>query len=125
MTTYRVRPGRHFGGLGASGPGALVELSPAEAAPFLDKLEPVAALPPDGTPAVDLLPLPVPDGLPAAWVDFGDLSKHLNMIRLLVANGYTTPQAVQQASDEELLAIKGIGPKALGALRAVLGGEAT
>ncbi len=114
MSLYRVRPGYRFGSRNMAGPGDLVELTPAEAAAFADKLEPA-----DSTPAP--ISSELGDGLPAAWIDFGDLSKHLNMIRLLVANGYTTPQAVQQASDEELLAIKGIGPKALGALRTVLG----
>ena len=112
MALWRVRPGYSFGAENQHGPGDLVKLSVAEAAGFADKLEPA----PDAE-----LPA-TPDGdLPAPWLDFGDLAKHLNMIRLLIANGYATPQAVQAASDEKLLAIKGIGPKALGALRAVLG----
>lgn len=120
MSLYRVRPGFTFGSRNLAGPGDVVDLSAAEALAFADKLEPV-----DGAPAPVVVDPPAPaDSLPAPWLDFGDLSKHLNMIRLLIANGYVTPTAVQAASDEELLAIKGIGPKALGALRAVLGSAA-
>ncbi len=39
---YRVRPGFHHGAQGQYGPGAVVELTEAEAAGFLDKLELVA-----------------------------------------------------------------------------------
>ena len=110
MATYRVRPGFTFGAFNQHKPGVLVELTEFEAGGFLDKLEPVeSGIAPDD----NAIPLP--------WFDFGDLSKHMNMVRLLIANGYGTPASVQMASDEELLAIKGIGPKALGALRAVLG----
>lgn len=116
MSLYRVRTGYAFGSRNMIGPGDLVDLSAAEALAFADKLEPV-----DGTPSPAPAEPTGADELPAPWLDFGDLAKHLNMIRLLIANGYATPQAVQAASDEELLAIKGIGPKALGALRAVLG----
>lgn len=115
MATYRVRPGFSFGAFNQYGPGALVELTDFEASGFMDKLEPA------GEPVTDASTLTADDALPPVWMDFGDLSKYMNMIRLLVANGYDTPAAVQMADDAELLAIKGIGPKALGALRSVLG----
>jgi hypothetical protein len=123
MSLYRVRPGFTFGAFNQHGPGALVELSEFEAAGFLDKLEPADSAPHQLEPVAASPPAPSEpaDALPPIWLDFGDLSKHLNMVRLLIANGYDTPAAVQMASDEELIAVKGIGPKALGALRAVLG----
>jgi hypothetical protein len=122
MATWRVRPGFTFGAFNQHGPGALVELSEFEAAGFLDKLETADSAPPPAEPVtISESAVVGGDALPPIWLDFGDLSKHLNMVRLLIANGYDTPAAVQMASDDELLAIKGIGPKALGALRAVLG----
>lgn len=57
----------------------------------------------------------------AAWADFGDLGKSLHLVRLLERNGYTTPASVASATDEELLAINGVGPKGLAALREILG----
>lgn len=122
MSLYRVRPGFTFGAFNQHGPGALVELSEFEAGGFLDKLEPAESAPPAAEPVtISGSAVVGGDALPPIWLDFGDLSKHMNMVRLLIANGYDTPAAVQMASDDELLAIKGIGPKALGALRAVLG----
>ena len=122
MATWRVRPGFTFGAFNQHGPGALVELSEFEAGGFLDKLEPAdGSAPPSEPVTISESAVVGGDALPSDWLDFGDLSKHMNMVRLLVANGYDTPAAVQMASDEELLAVKGIGPKALGALRAVLG----
>jgi hypothetical protein len=55
------------------------------------------------------------------WNDFGDLGKSIHLVRLLERNGYATPLAVVEASDDELLAINGIGPKGLAALREILG----
>lgn len=122
MSLYRVRPGFTFGAFNQHGPGALVELSEFEAGGFLDKLEPAGSGPPTVEPVtISGSAVVGGDALPPIWLDFGDLSKHMNMVRLLIVNGYGTPAAVQMASDDELLAIKGIGPKALGALRAVLG----
>ena len=121
MATWRVRPGFTFGAFNQFGPGALVELSEFEAGGFLDKLELVAPAPPAEPITISGSAVVGDDALPPIWLDFGDLSKHMNMVRLLIANGYDTPAAVQMASDEELIAVKGIGPKALGALRAVLG----
>lgn len=42
MAIYRVRDGRRFGAGKAYGPGDLVELDEAEAASFVDLIEPVA-----------------------------------------------------------------------------------
>ena len=121
MATWRVRPGFTFGAFNQFGPGALVELSEFEAGGFLDKLEPVTPAPVAEPVTISGSAVVGGDALPPIWLDFGDLSRHMNMVRILIANGYDTPTAVQMASDEELIAIKGIGPKALGALRAVLG----
>ena len=70
-------------------------------------------------------PQPAPQPLPQGWemaIDtFDELAPYMNMIRLLIDAGYDSPDDVRFASDEELLAIKGIGPKSLGALRTVLG----
>lgn len=52
MATYRVRDGYRHGGRKQHGPGDVVELGEAEAAPFLDKLERVSDTSPDEpTPA--------------------------------------------------------------------------
>ena len=119
---WRVRHGFTFGAFNQFGPGDLVELSEFEAGGFLDKLELADGSPSPAEPVtISGSAVVGGDALPPIWLDFGDLSKHMNMVRLLIANGYDTPAAVQVASDAELIAIKGIGPKALGALRAVLG----
>lgn len=55
------------------------------------------------------------------WDDFGDLGKSLNLVRLLEENGFTSPAAVARATDEELLAVKGVGAKSLATLRELLG----
>lgn len=76
--------------------------------------------------ALTVLPEPV-QGEPAspaplaAWADFGDLGKNLHLVRLLERNGYRTPASVASATDEELLAINGVGPKSLAALREIIG----
>ena len=57
----------------------------------------------------------------AAWADFGDLGKNLHLVRLLERNGYMTPASVASATDDELLAINGVGPKSLAALREIIG----
>lgn len=76
--------------------------------------------------ALTVLPEPVQvePGAPAplaAWADFGDLGKNLHLVRLLERNGYRTPALVVSATDEELLAINGVGPKSLAALREIIG----
>lgn len=122
---YKVKPGFRFGNRKQYGEGDIVHLSEQEAAGFLDKLEPV----PDAptmlivNPAPFPAPAPAPILVPDAWahIDFGDLSKSLHMISLLVEAGFTTPDHVRGANDDELLAIKGIGGKSLAVLRSVLG----
>lgn len=42
LNSYRVKGGKRFGAGGKYGPGEIVSLPPALAAPFLDKLEPVS-----------------------------------------------------------------------------------
>lgn len=51
---YRVRPGFHHGAQGQYGPGAVVELTEAEAAGFLDKLELVAPPASPETPELNI-----------------------------------------------------------------------
>jgi hypothetical protein len=119
LKVYRVRDGFRFGMRKQYGPGDRLTLTEGEAAGFLDKLEPIANAMDEAAqePGAEAS---FPD-IPSDWLAFEELGKHLHMVRLLVENGYATPDAVRMASDDDLLAIKGIGRKALGALRSVLG----
>ena len=99
MAEYRVRSGMAFGASNQYGPGDKVFLSPEEAAGFLDKLE---AVEPGGEDA-------------SPW---GDLAA--NVVKALEAAGLA-PDAVLAMDDDALLAVKGIGPATLGAIRAALG----
>lgn len=70
MATYRVKPGFRFGAANQYGPSDLVELPADAASAFLDKLEPVVAVPaqPDDTQTEDDEPqdtLPQDDETPA------------------------------------------------------------
>lgn len=152
MPIYEVRPGFTHGAHNQHTGGDRVELTAQEAAGFRDKLrlvEPVdeaqvqavgpasteAGEPPAPKPAV--LPaetgggaapsLPVAPGhseaVEEAAVEWpGGLSNAL--VRLLRQNGFTDPEAVQAASDEDLLAVDGLGAKALDRIREAFRGEA-
>lgn len=120
LKVYRVRDGFRFGMRKQYAPGDTLTLTEAEAAGFLDKLEAIANAMDEAPGESAMQAAPLPD-LPADWLAFEELGKHLHMVRLLVENGYATPDAVRMASDDDLLAIKGIGRKALSALRSVLG----
>lgn len=43
------------------------------------------------------------------------------LVRVLVQAGYATPDAVRAADDDEIVAIKGLGQKALARIREALG----
>ena len=75
------------------GPGDLLELSEAEAAGFLDKLEKVKE---------------------PAGVTWGDLDKQV--VDRLVAAGYSSLMS-SSITDDELLAVDGIGPATLRKIR--------
>ncbi len=123
---YRVREGYRFGVGKQYGPGNIISLTEKEATPFLDKLEHMGVVRvevPVEEVAAPLVsePAVVVAAIPDEWLLFDELAKNLNMIRVLTENGYTTPDSVRMASDEDLLALKGIGPKALATLRSILG----
>jgi hypothetical protein len=117
LKVYQVRDGFRFGMRKQYAPGDTLTLTEGEAAGFLDKLEAIANAMDEAAqePGASF------SDIPSDWLAFEELGKHLHMVRLLVENGYATPDAVRMASDDDLLAIKGIGRKALGALRSVLG----
>lgn len=110
IVEYRVRPGRRFGAMKQYGPGDIVRIDVRLAGAFLDKLERIEDDP----------PVPAPAPAPAGW-DFEKLAEYSAIINKLIKAGYETPESVQMASDEELLAVRGVGPKSLGQLRIVLG----
>lgn len=94
--TYVVRPDRRFGFGKKYGPGDTVELTESEASGFLDLLELVAQPPePD---KVQPLPAKIVEALALAGVQ---------------------PEQTAMLADEDLLAIDGIGPAALKAIREV------
>jgi len=98
---------------GANGKTQIVS-SPSEVRRLMGlgwNLEPVAR----ETASDDKAVLSDPDP-PAEW---GGLN--VNLVRTLMAGGYVTPHAVSSASDDELLAIKGVGDKALKLIRQELG----
>lgn len=98
---YQVKPGCYHGVGKTFGPGAIVELEPEEAAGFLDKLEPV-----EPAPATQAEPASEWGGLPDKIVD-------------ALQTAGLTPAQVAMASDDDLLAIDGIGRAALTRVREV------
>lgn len=106
MAEYIVRAGQRFGAQNQYGPGDKVLLSPEEAQGFLDKLELVPLPnPPQGEGTVD------GSGGSSPW---GKLDA--KTVAVLEAAGLT-PDVVQEMADEELLAVKGVGPATLLAIR--------
>lgn len=108
MAIYMVKAGRRFGGDNQYGPGDKVELSPQEAAGFLDKLS--------GPLAEEVAEPDAGGGTnpPAGDLSWGDLAA--KTVTALEAAGMT-PATAKAASDDDLLAIEGIGPAALVAIR--------
>ena len=115
MAEYRVRRGMAFGAFNQYGPGDKVLLSPEEAAGFLDKLE-----------LVQPLPNPPPSTGSGSGEGTGDGSGgdgpwnklEAKIVAVLTAASLT-PEQVQAMSDDELLAVKGVGPATLLAIRGV------
>lgn len=109
MAEYQVKTGQRFGAQNQYGPGDKVLLSPEEAAGFLDKLELVPLPnPPQGEGTVD------GSGGSSPW---GRLDAKIVAV---LETASLTPEAVQAMSDDDLLAIKGIGPAALQTIRSAL-----
>lgn len=105
MAKYRVKPGHQFGARKQHAEGAIVELTEQEAAGFLDKLELVRES--KSAPQLGL-----------TLVEGGLL---LTQEPLQVS----LRGAILAASDEELIAIPGIGEKSVEAVRAWARGEIT
>ncbi len=60
--------------------------------------------------------------VPSATMDAANKGANLNKLprdlrAILEANGFATPYALRQTSDEELLAIKGVGPAGVKKIR--------
>ena len=107
---YRVRPGRLFGARKDIVEGDAIELTEAEASPFLDKLERVEA---DDEPRTD------------ERASDGPLFHSLSSKHLIALQeaGFFTDELIQEASDDELLAVDGIGPAALTQIRGLYEAE--
>jgi DNA uptake protein ComE-like DNA-binding protein len=58
---------------------------------------------------------------PAATIDYPLSPLDQDVVEALVAAGYEKLDGVREASDEELLAVKGIGPKTLKDIRGAVG----
>lgn len=112
MATYQVRSGHRFGSGNQYGPGDKIELSAEEAAGFLDKLELVEEAD-EGAPNTD-------DKL-GQIVPWHGLDPKL--VALLEAAG-VTEELVSTMTDEELVSIDGIGPKAVEKIRSAFSGDA-
>lgn len=99
---YVVRPGFTHGANEQYGPGDIVELTVQEYRGFEDKLAPIEE--------VDLVnPVqPTPSALKLSAAER----------KALAAAGLDTDEKITAASDEELLAIDGIGPKSVDKIRA-------
>lgn len=129
---YMVREGKVFGRQRLRS-GALVELTPFEAEPFLDLLRPVsdaelaamdahnAVLAIADAPAALGVSVAEKTGVeddPAPKPAFSRLPGEI--VDLLVGYGFTTETHVAAATDEELLKVKGIGPSALSRIRSLI-----
>ena len=100
MSTYILTKGNFLGADGRVAVGEAVELTEEEAAGHLDKLMLAGAERKTAPPS-----------------DPFDSFPHAELLR---AAGFTSAAAVSDASDEELLAIEGIGKKSLADIRAAL-----
>lgn len=129
MPKYTVRTGMRFGASNEYKAGDVVELSEAEALGFLDKL----ALS-DETGGRELT-ASAPNTFATTAAETGDDAPHTAVVTdglsdalpdgfpyadKLTAGGYTTLTAVAQATDADLLDVKGIGKASLQAIREAL-----
>jgi DNA uptake protein ComE-like DNA-binding protein len=113
MPKYVVKPGFVFGKSRQHKAGDVVEMSEAEALPFGDKLRLLGQndgrqLTVNPAPKVEMeasvsVDAPLPNGFPHA--------------DKLTAGGYDTLTAVRQATDDDLLAVSGIGKVSLRSIR--------
>jgi hypothetical protein len=112
MAKYRVKQGQQFGARKQHQAGAIVELTEQEAAGFLDKLELV-----DGTNASPKRADELTEG--GLFV-----TPQSQTTPTTVATAFQNLRtAILAASDEELIAIPGIGEKSVEAVRAWARGE--
>lgn len=102
MSLYQVNPGCHFGASNEFAPGDIVEIEDTAAQGFLDKLTPVQE--PERCEAMP------------SWNGLDD-----KIARRLESAGFN-PATVCAASDDELLAVRGIGETALEQIREALNG---
>lgn len=73
-----------------------------------------------GTIVLNLPPERVQEGIKEGWlepIEYGAMPDKYPRRDLLVSNGFYSIEAVERASDNELLAIDGIGPKTLQEIR--------
>jgi hypothetical protein len=96
MARWRVKPGFTFGAFSQHRPGDIVEMTEAEAAGFLDKLEQVDE------------PRNTLGEIPGVGADIG--------LALALA-GFASLETLAVASDADLLEINGMTAEALGAIR--------
>jgi len=135
MPIYRVRPGYRHGARKEYGPGDMVQLTVTEAAGFADKLE-YAGPDPDPVPLTPSMSLnDIEGGGVEAFrvnpdnADGGPVGSEIDpwgglntaLVRLLRLAGYDTPEAVRATADDDLLAVKGIGAKAVALIREKVG----
>jgi DNA-directed RNA polymerase alpha subunit len=111
MPTYQVKAGYHFGSHRQLRAGDVVELEEEEALAFLDKLE--LATETGGRELVTSAP-------DQFATEADDLPEGFPLREKLIAAGFFTLTAVLVASDEELLAVKGIGAASLKEIREAL-----
>ena len=105
MPKYKVRPEKRHGVGGRYGPGDIVELDESAAAAFSDKLE--------------LIEQSESEDQPMPTEELVELHRPLNdafdskLTKLLADAGYENVEDVAGATDDELLAILGMGEKML------------
>ena len=116
MATYQVKQGMRFGGANQYGPTDKIELSVEEAAGFLDKLDLVAST----SSADDASTSSADEGTGSAVDGWNGLDP--KVVTLLEA-AEVTPATVPTLTDEELLAIDGVGAKTIEKIRSALRGN--
>lgn len=108
--TYRVKPGRQFGTVNVYSAGDLVELTEQEAFGFLDILQPAES---------DIDEVADDDSFDSTPITSLNLNGRIEAA--LLAAGFDVAGELNDASDEQLLAIEGIGAAALSTIRKAIG----
>ena len=124
---YRVKPGQTFGVRADYGPGDIVELTEREATGLLDKLEPVEAnAEQPGKKLVTTVAPEVDDQSEEQAEESDDepddqryLTLPGSVIVALQDGGYFEDDVIRGATDDELLALDGVGPGTLRKIRAL------